>query len=291
MRSMTGFGKSTVNSSTIAINVEIRTVNNKFLDVFIRMPKELGALEKFARDLISAEIIRGKINLFVSLDYLPDAHNDRLFNENKLKHYYYTLIKMKELLQLESEISLDHLIGFKEIFETESIEENENEIKMLLQQGITEALTKLNEMRSLEGENLKKDIKNRASSVKEILSEIRNKSQNNVQKEFDRLYDNIRKLLDEGKIDRTRLEQELALIADKVDITEECVRMDSHLKLLNDTMERGNDVGKKITFILQEMLREANTMNSKTTDISIQHLVIQIKEEIEKLREQIQNIE
>ena len=288
---MTGFGKSKVSNSTMVFNIEIRTVNNKFLDIFIRMPRELGAMEKFARDLISAEIVRGKINLFVSLDYLPDAHNGRLFNENKLKHYYYTLTKMKELLHLTTEISLDHLIGFKDIFETECIEENENEIKMLLQQGITEALNKLNEMRSLEGENLKKDIKDRASSVKEILSEIRTKSHDNVQKEFNRLYDNISKLLDEGKIDRTRLEQELALIADKVDITEECVRMDSHLMLLNDTMERGNDVGKKITFILQEMLREANTMNSKTTDITIQHLVIQIKEEIEKLREQVQNIE
>jgi uncharacterized protein (TIGR00255 family) len=146
-------------------------------------------------------------------------------------------------------------------------------------------------MREEEGQNLQKDVESRIRIITKLTEEVKKKAKLNVRQMFDKMVQNVQDLIDAQKIDASRLEQEIAIISDKVDITEECVRMDSHLDLFGQTMRKQGEKGKKLTFILQEMLREANTMNSKNSDVEIQHQVIRIKEEIEKIREQAQNIE
>ena len=153
------------------------------------------------------------------------------------------------------------------------------------------AIERLNDMRHKEGQNLREDITSRLESISTHTADVQHKAKGNVQQNFDRMVQNVQNLLNEKKIEAGRLEQEIAIISDKVDITEECVRMESHLGLFLQTIQDEKEVGKKLNFILQEMLRETNTMNSKNADLDIQHQVIKIKEEIEKIREQVQNIE
>jgi len=168
---------------------------------------------------------------------------------------------------------------------------DETEILPIIITTLDQALDSFNKMRDAEGGHILMDMLDRNQNIADLLAFVENKGRLNVQQEFDRQLENVKKLVAQDKIDQDRLNMEIALIADRVDITEECVRMHSHINLFETTLRQEDESGKKLNFILQEMLREANTMNSKTSDIEVSHKVIKIKEEIEKLREQAQNIE
>ncbi len=290
MKSMTGFGKATKASELYELTVELRAVNNRYLDLNIRLPKEFSVFENFIRERIKKEIIRGKVNVYVNLEK-HGTPSDAVVDPALAKKLFSELQAIHQSLQLEEPVTLAHLLNYIPLAETGSILLEEADFKALLQPALRDALTQLNAMRVAEGAHLKQDMNERITLIAELTEDIKAKAGNNVQETFDRLLENIRGLIGEQKIDETRLEQEIAIISDKVDITEECVRMDSHLKLFRQTMEKSGESGKKLTFILQEMLREANTMNSKNANVAIQHQVIRVKEEIEKIREQAQNLE
>jgi len=291
MRSMTGYGKARTASDSLEIAIEIKSVNSRYLDLSIKLPTSLSALEMRMREKIRESVIRGKISVFVNLKRGSISDSDTIIDDNKFQERHLLLKSLKNTLNLDDNITLDHLLSFPDIFELDLEALDPKLIQVLIDNTLIEALNAFNSMREMEGEHIKKDMQNRNAIITNLLDEVEKNSKLNVKMEFNRLLDGVHNLIANNKIDKDRLEQEIAIISDKVDITEECVRMRSHLNLFSETLVHNGEVGKKLNFILQEMLREANTMNSKTSDINVSHAVIKIKEEIEKLREQAQNIE
>jgi uncharacterized protein (TIGR00255 family) len=209
----------------------------------------------------------------------------------KIEQKYKSLTMVINALNMDETVRMDHLVAFPEIFESDYSKIPESVLIALLEEAVKKAVSELNLMRKQEGAFLEKDMSSRINMIEQLIEDAYTKSRSMVSREFDRLRNQVLSLIGEQKIDSDRMEQEVALIADKVDITEACIRSRSHIKLFRETLRSENELGKKLSFILQEMLREANTINSKSTDIDTLHNVIRIKEEIEKLREQSQNIE
>ena len=291
MKSMTGYGKASESDHQFELNVELRSVNNRYLETTIRLPKEFSAFENKIRATIKSQLSRGKINVFISLSKAEQDGNAPALHPELAARLYEELIHLKETLPLKGDISIRDLLSYHAIANTDGFALEEEKFEALLQPALQNALQQLNTMRGEEGNHLLADIQNRVETIQNLTKTVQERAKSNVRVVFDKMVQNVEDLIGSKKIDQTRLEQEIALIADKVDITEECVRMESHLKLFRETIAKTGEAGKKLTFILQEMLREANTMNSKNADIEIQHQVIKIKEEIEKIREQVQNIE
>ncbi|MGD9486912.1 MAG: YicC/YloC family endoribonuclease [Calditrichaceae bacterium] len=291
MRSMTGFGRAGSRNNRFELNIEIRSVNNRYLDLNLRVPRFMALFENEIRDQIKSAVDRGKVSVFIDLREATGNDAELFFDSEKLKKRFNLLDQAKSSLGLEGSITMDHLMKFQDLFEVDFEHIDEKELKSLYRPAVKDALKQFNEMRESEGTFIYKDMVMRIASLSEFTDFVEEKGKLTVRSDFERLTSQVRELIGEQKMDESRLEQEIAIIADKVDITEECIRMKSHIKLFKETLEINSEAGKKLTFILQEMLREANTMNSKATDVQILHKVIQMKEEIEKLREQAQNIE
>ena len=291
MKSMTGFGKASESDDQFELTVELRSVNNRYLETSIRIPKEFSAFENKIRGWVKAQLSRGKINVFISLSKVDQNGETPVLHPELAARLYRELITLKKTLHIEGEVSIQDLLNYHAIADTAGITLEGEQFEALLEPALKKALQQLNTMRGEEGSHLLADIQNRIENIQNLTKTVQESAKSNVRAVFDKMVQNVEDLIGSKKIDPTRLEQEIALISDKVDITEECVRMESHLKLFRETISKKGEAGKKLTFILQEMLREANTMNSKNADIEIQHQVIKIKEEIEKIREQVQNIE
>ena len=291
MRSMTGYGKAQIVNQNIELEIEIRSVNSRYLDLSIRLPNTLSAFEMPVRDKVKEKVIRGKVTVYANLKKALSIESGAFLDNAKIQERYNQIKSVKELLKIDEDIKLSHLLSMGDLFEIDLDTLDENELLKIINKTLDQALDSLNKMRDIEGNHILEDMLGRNKTITELLAFVEKKCKLNVQLEFDRQLENVRNLVTQDKIDQDRLNMEIAIIADRVDITEECVRMHSHLKLFEDTCKQKGESGKKLNFILQEMLREANTMNSKTSDIEVSHKVIKIKEEIEKLREQAQNIE
>jgi len=291
MLSMTGYGKGIASDKNVELSVEVKSVNNRYLDINIRMPKQFMVHENSVREMCKKRLIRGKVSVMLELNEAVDSTTDGLADSSKFRKKLEILQLLKSEFNLQDPIKLEHLVAFPDLFETDLSAVDDKLFLQILKKALSDALDELNQMRSKEGSFLKSDMISRIDLIKTLTAKVFSKSKPNVQSEFERLKKQVLELIGEQKIDETRLEQEIAIIADKVDITEECVRLQSHLKLFEDSMNDGMEMGKKLNFILQEMLREANTINSKSTVAETLHDIIQMKEEIEKLREQVQNIE
>ena len=291
MKSMTGFGKASASDAQFELTVELRSVNNRYLETAIRIPKEFSAFENKIRSSMKAQLSRGKVNVFVSLSKVEQDGEAPVLHPELASRLFRELTALNKTLQIEAAVSLQDLLSYHSIADTGGITLEAEQFEALLKPALNKALQQLNTMRGEEGSHLLADIQTRIENIQHLTKTVQESAKSNVRMVFDKMVQNVEDLIGSKKIDQTRLEQEIALISDKVDITEECVRMESHLKLFRKTIAKTGEAGKKLTFILQEMLREANTMNSKNADIEIQHQVIKIKEEIEKIREQVQNIE
>lgn len=291
MRSMTGYGKFGLSTNNLEITTEIRSVNSRYLDIIIKLPNSLAVFEIPLRDKIRNEVNRGKITVTLNVKRLINNNTDIGIDQAKFLEKYNLLSGIRDSLHLDDQITLDHLLSFPELFELDFESLDEKELQHLIHESLQKSLEAFNTMRAQEGRHLMEDLRTRITTIAGLVTEVEQRSRLNVRSEFDRLVNNVKNLISDKKIDKDRLEQEIAIISDKVDITEECVRLHSHIKLFRETLSIEGEVGKKFSFILQEMLRETNTINSKTTDAQVAHQVIQIKEEIEKLREQAQNLE
>ncbi len=291
MRSMTGYGKGMARNDQFEVTIEIKGVNNRFLDLSIRLPKELNAEEVYIREAIKSRVHRGKVLVFVNVEQNPESSEELFIDWPALEKRYQQLLSIRQKLNLKDEVQLEHLLQFSELLAPNLEAVAETQIKPLITEALESALNAFIEMKEQEGRNILNDVQSRLKLVEKLTTEIQNMAPENVKKEFERLHENVRSLMEEQKIDVARLEQEIAILSDRVDITEECVRLSSHIDLFKKTLNNGGDMGKRLNFILQEMHREANTINSKTTMVEIAHRVITVKEEIEKLREQVQNIE
>jgi len=291
MRSMTGFGKAQIINKNIELEIEIRSVNSRYLDISVRLPNTISAYEMPVREKIKEKVIRGKVTIYANLKKALSVESGVFLDNAKIQERFNQIKSVKELLKIDEDIKISHLLAMGDLFEIDLDKLDENEILDIIIKTLNQALDSFNSMRDSEGNHILKDMLERNNTIAKLLSIVEKKSKLNVQQAFDRQLENVKNLIAQDKIDQDRLNMEIALIADRVDITEECVRMHSHIKLFEETCNQKGESGKKLNFILQEMLREANTMNSKTNDIEVSHIVIKIKEEIEKLREQAQNIE
>ena len=291
LRSMTGFGKADFRNAHYEISVEIKNLNNRFLDISLKLPKSLMAYELMLKDIVKNKVKRGKLTATVIFKDLVLTNGNFTLKEESIQFYYKLLQQIKSRTGVKGRITLDHLLHFSELIEPEEISKEDEEMAGKLSGVMAAALDNLNVMRSKEAEHLIKDLLSRIQTIETIIEEVFKRGKENPRTELEKMFARLKEMVDANKIDSNRLEMEMALIADKVDITEECIRMKSHLEMFRTILEHNDEVGKQLTFVLQEMQRETNTIGSKTTDVSISHQMIQAKDEIEKLREQVQNLE
>ena len=290
IHSMTGFGKGSVATSKISIEVEVKSVNSRYLEVFIKLPQFLSHKEYELRELIKDKIKRGKINVSIQVKRDTTLNGSSAFDEDKLKSYLKILKQIKKAANLSEEIKLEHLLNNKEFLVSSDYDLSETEFNKL-KRTVNTALNNLQIMKKNEGQELAKDLTKRIRFIESNINEIGKESKNSINDYYSKLKERIVELLADSKISEERLNLELAIIADKADITEESVRLKSHLKFFTECIKKEAEPGRKLNFLCQEMNREANTISSKSISTSITHKVVLIKEEIEKIREQIQNIE
>jgi len=287
---MTGFGRDIFSNDDFTLETEIKSLNSRFLDISLKIPKELSQFEFPIREIIKTNIRRGKITLNTTIVFNSSSKNNSLFNKTEFNNTLEIIKQIKELGKFDENISILHLLALKENFINQTQEDIDIDIA-IIETNIKNAIEKLTQMRLTEGEELEKDLSLRINTIEHTIEEIENLAEYATKDYFEKFKIKANKLLENIIDNEERLIQELALLTEKHDVTEECVRLKSHIKLFNQTMKSSKDTGRKLNFICQEMNREANTINSKTISTEISHKGLLIKEELEKIREQVQNIE
>lgn len=289
--SMTGLGVGEVQYNSTTITVELKSVNNRYLEVSCRLPSFLSYYEQQVRDIIRNSIQRGKIYTTIMVKGDSTSVPSIRIDEKMVGSVHDLLNHLRNTACIREELKMEHYLRFSEIFESCSEPENTDLTWNHVQQALQEALTALKEMRRKEGETLLKDIRERVQGLEARLDKVEGIARENVPDAYQKLIERIEKLTLDHNIDQDRLHTEIVLLADKMDITEECVRLRSHNQVFLNILENEEVVGKKLNFLLQEMNREANTISTKATHVEISHTVVEMKEEIEKIREQVQNLE
>ena len=290
--SMTGFGRGEVRKNGYEIVSEVRSVNNRFLDIQIKLPKYYFHLEQDMKALVRKYVTRGRINVFVNLNSHSDnSHPSLKINDESVQNYWNIINDLKKKYKISGKVTLDHLLQFSDIITYDDENTISEEVCDTIKEALTESLENLQKMRSHEGQELSTDLIDRIESLEDRLSKVKTISESRFEEELNKLRNKIKELVANEEIDETRLETEIALMVNRIDVTEECVRFRSHNKLFLKAMENTDAVGRKLNFLLQEMTREANTIGAKVNNAEIAHLVVEIKEEVEKVREQVQNIE
>ena len=290
--SMTGFGRGEYKDDNYQFLVECKTINHKYADINIRLPRKLSFLEDKARILVKDYIKRGRVDLYIKLDLLGSEDVNLKFDEELATQYVSILKQIKDKFDLVDDISVMNIAKFPDVIKTEEKEDEEDKLWSMLKVALENSLLKLKEMRSEEGKKLAEDIQNRCDLLKNYIEDIEKYSYNVVIDYKEKLKNRISDMLEDPSIiDESRLAQEVAIYADKSSITEEIVRFKSHIEQLKNTVVKNESIGRKIDFLIQEMNRETNTIGSKSSDLNITNLVVEVKSELEKIREQIQNIE
>ena len=289
---MTGFGRAEIIRHGTTATVEVRSVINRDLDVTTRLPRLLSQREKEIKDIVRSCVNRG--NLVVSVTVEEKSRNSAPVTVNKTtaNAYIKLLNDLRKAAKIREKIRLKHLLKFSEVFEVSREEQSDEHQWSIVEEALHAALGGFNAMRRSEGGELAKDFNRRMQWLSQTVEKIDQMSRARIPEERKRLHDRISQLVDDkAVIDQSRLDIEVALLADRLDVTEECVRFRSHTKFFVETIANSDSSGRKLNFLVQEISREANTIGSKTNDAAIAHMVVQIKEEVEKIREKLQNIE
>ena len=294
--SMTGFGKGEAQDTRYKITVEIKTVNNRYLDMNVRLPRTFNLFDSEVRSLVKKRISRGKADVFVGVETLADAEAGVGFNAHVAGEYVNAMRKMAKEFDIPDDTSVSVIARMPDVFKVEDKETDEDAMRTLLTAALEEALERLNEARAKEGAFLVKDLLGKLDEIREHVAFIKQRTPEITKAYEGKLRERIASLLDDKQIDEARLLTEVAIFADKSGIDEELVRLLSHLDAFSDVLNgetaTGKEgVGRKLDFMVQEMNREANTTLSKSSDMEISAHAVEIKTEIEKIREQIQNLE
>jgi uncharacterized protein (TIGR00255 family) len=288
--SMTGYGKSSSSKNKISAEVEIKSVNSRFFEISLKLPSVLSPFDYEIRELIKTKVQRGKLNVVIHFKKDGVENGFISVDPKKLLIQLSLIKKIKKAAGIKEEIKLEHLLNSKEIFTSQDNELSKVEFE-IIKSALNKALDKLILMKKKEGAELSRDFLNRIEKISRKVSEIENDYRNSIEEYHNKLKLRIQELMANVEINEDRLHLELALIADRADITEECVRLKSHLKFFKESLKNEKEPGKKLNFLCQEMNRETNTISSKSVSTSIIHSSVLIKEEIEKIKEQLQNIE
>lgn len=291
IRSMTGYGHYEYQDEEIRMSIEIKTVNHRYCDVYIRLPRQLSCFEDKVRSLITSRVSRGKIDVFINWEYVGEGNKEVILDEGLARAYYEAMGKLAQSLGLRDDISTSTLARFPEILRVEKKEEDAEAIWAILEPGVNAAVDTLLAMREAEGEKLKISLLEICESIEAYRQKILTRAPQVVAEYKEKLTTRIRELMDSNAVDEMRIAMEVAIFADKASINEELVRLKSHLDQFGETLALDGPIGKKLDFLLQEMNREVNTIGSKANNLDITKNVVELKSEIEKIREQIQNIE
>jgi len=291
IKSMTGYGRSTSTSSTGDITVEVKSVNHRFCDTSIRLPSKLAFCETGIKKEIEKGISRGRVDLNINIESAGSATKSFNIDIPLARAYIAAIKKLKAELSLEGEPSITDIINLKDIIIPGEEAADHDTIMAELIEPVRDALASLNEMRADEGKNMVTDIKEHLAHIEETVCKLSARQPEVVNHYKAKLKERIEKLTDGVEVDEFRLAQELAILADRSDITEEIVRLKSHLKQFDTLLEEGGVLGRKLDFLVQEMNREINTVGSKSNDSEISLSVVSVKAAIEKIKEQVQNIE
>ena len=289
--SMTGFGRASKNLKNQTINVELRSVNSKYLEIASRLPVILMDKEPEIKELIGKSISRGKIYVSVSVEKKSDREINLRVQPEIIKEYYALLNQIKKTIKIKEDIKIEHLLKFSEIFKADDNDELKDyweDVKKVIQQGTKD----LYAMKLREGKILEKDIVKRINIMEKKLGTVIKISNSNIKEAKKKLMGKVTNLLtDKSVIDNNRLEFELVMLTDKMDITEEVIRAKSHLEYFKKNMKEAELSGRRLNFLVQEINREINTIASKSSSSAISQAVVEMKEELEKVKEQLQNVE
>lgn len=291
IKSMTGFGRGEAGDSNRRITVEMKSVNHRYLDVNIKMPKKLNFFEAAIRTELKNYISRGKVDIFITYEDFSESNVSVKYNPDVAADYFRYLKQMSEEFGLDNDIRVSTLSRYPEVFELEESDVDEEALWALLSKAIKSASEQFVETRVKEGENLCTDLISKLDGMLEDVEFIEKRSPVMVAEYKEKLRAKVRELIDDSQIDEARLMMEVTLFADKVCVDEELVRLHSHIETMKQNLLEGGSIGRKLDFLAQEMNREANTTLSKCNDLEISGHAINLKTEIEKVREQIQNIE
>ena len=291
IKSMTGYGRAQQIIDGRDILVEIRSVNHRYFEFSSRVPRVYGYLDEKLKSFLQGKVNRGKVEIAVTINIIEGK--DALIKVNKsiAKGYIDALREVNEELQLRDDLSLSNLLRFPDTFNIQKNVDDEEEIWNAVSEVASEALEKFISMREAEGQRLKKDVLTRSGYILENVAKVEKLSPETVENYRNRLYQKLKEVLESTDIDTQRILTEAAIFADKIAVDEETVRLRSHVSQLEGLFDSDEAIGRKLDFIVQEMNREVNTIGSKCQDVNITKIVVEMKSEIEKIREQIQNIE
>jgi uncharacterized protein (TIGR00255 family) len=290
IKSMTGFGRGEASQDNITFSVDIKTVNHRYSDISVRLPRMVSPLEEKIREYMGSKLNRGKIDIYINYDSFGQDTKVKL-DTNLASAYVDSLSILKQQFGIKDDISLSLITKFPDILKLETEEKDLDFLWSVLYSAIEQAVESLVEMRSREGERLCKDMLEKLDSINSTIDQIKAKSPELVEVYKNKLYDKIKEMTKDIQLDENRLLTEVAIYADKSSIDEEIVRLKSHIEEFKKTLHVQGTIGKKLDFIVQEMNREVNTIGSKASDLGVVNNVIAMKTEIEKIREQVQNIE
>lgn len=292
IKSMTGFGRCELADGERKFTIEMKGVNHRYLDVNIRMPKKLNFFETAIRNLLKQSVSRGKVDIFITYEDLSEGQAVLKYNETLAKEYLVCLKQMEESFGLENDIRVSTLSRYPEVLTMEEQALDAEEIWNVLKKAMEGALEQFVETRTMEGENLKKDILSKLDGMQKLVAYIEERSPEIVKEYREKLEEKVKELLEDSQIDDGRIAAEVVIFADKICTDEEVVRLKSHISHMKEVLRsEESGIGRKLDFIAQEMNREANTILSKANDLEVSNCGIDLKTEIEKVREQIQNIE
>ena len=291
IHSMTGYGRAVQTLNGREITVELRSVNNRFLDCNVKMPRAFSYAEEAVKQAVKQNVSRGKVDVYISVNATGQENVKISLNRPVLEGYLDALRTIAGEYGLRDDVSAVNIARFPEVFLVEKPEEDEEQNVADILSVAKEAIGAYNAMRRTEGDALAADLRNRSAKILELVTEVEKRSSVTVQEYRARLTNKLREVLESTTIEESRILTEAAIFADKVAVDEETVRLRSHLKQMESLLSEGGAVGRKLDFLLQEMNREANTIGSKGNDIEQARHVVDIKAELEKIREQIQNIE
>lgn len=291
IKSMTGFGRSEIVKGNRKISVEIKSVNHRYLEAGIKMPKKLNVFESRMRDLLKKYATRGKIDIFINYEDDSESQVNLKFNQNIADEYMAIFNNMSEKYNLKNDMTVGGLARFPEVITMDEVQEDEEELWHFIEEAMKAALEQFVNTRILEGENLKKDLLGKLDHMEELVAFVEMRSPEIMKEYRSKLESKVKELLGDTTIDESRIATEVIIYADKICVDEETVRLRSHIEHARKCLNEDGGIGRKMDFIAQEMNREANTTLSKANDIEISNAAIDLKTEIEKVREQIQNIE
>ena len=291
VKSMTGFGRAVKELDGYVITVELKSVNHRYFEFSSHCPRQYGFIEEKIKSFINSGVARGKVECYVGIDALNTESADVEINNTLASAYVKTLRNIAQTYNLKEDFGASTLSRFQDVLIVKKAEEDEDKIWSLVKEVATEALDKFVEMRSTEGKKLYDDIYSRSSFILNCVSFIEERSPQTVREYNDKLIARVHELIGDVSLDENRIIQEVAIYADKVAVAEETVRLRSHIEQLREFLSSDEAVGRKMDFLVQEINRETNTIGSKCNDVDIARKVVDMKAEIEKIREQIQNIE